>query len=89
LNAAEYVGNIPSIDTSENIGSRKARVIQKVRNVVIGDIEVAEAWNRFTPPPGLVPPVMLNWVWPLGRAIGPDTAVLRPEDVIGWARETE
>ena len=46
--------------------------------------------RKFIPPPGLVPPVMLNWVWPLGRAIGADTAVLRPDGVIGgWARETE
>jgi hypothetical protein len=44
----------------------------------------------LSPPPGLVPPVMLNWVWPLGRVIGADTVVLRPDDVMGvTARETE
>ena len=39
----------------------------------------------MVPPPGLVPPVMLYCVWPLGRVIGADTWVFNPDGVIGGA----
>src|SRR5262245_59130984 len=67
-------------------------LFKKFAMLLLGTLKSPKLWNRFSPPPGLVPPVMLNWVWPFGRLMGADTAVFRPDDVIGvtaGARETE
>src|ERR1051326_5788038 len=63
--------------------------LRKFAMLLLGTLKSPKLWNRLVPPPGRVPPVMSNWVWPLGRLIGADTAVSRPDDVIVWARETE
>jgi hypothetical protein len=43
LNGAEYVRNIPSIDTSENVRCWKPCLVEKVCNVGVGDIERTKA----------------------------------------------
>jgi hypothetical protein len=47
----------------------QAGVIEEVRDVAIGDVEITKAMEQVGPiaPPGRVPPVMLNCVCPLGR----------------------
>src|SRR5215831_9408031 len=58
--------------------------------LLVGTLKLPKLWYRFSPPPGLVPPVMLYCVCPLARGSGALTCVLRPDDVMGavaWTRE--
>src|SRR5262245_23471227 len=68
----------------------KPESLRKFPMLLVGTPNSPKLWNKLGPLPGLVPPVMLYWTWPLGRLIGPLTCVFRPpEGVIGagtWAR---
>ena len=47
LNGAEDVGEVSAGDPAQDVGGGKARVIEKVRNVVVRDIEVPEAVKQI------------------------------------------
>ena len=62
--------------------------LRKFAMLWLGTLKSPKLWNRFAPPPGLVPPVMSYWVCP-PTEIGPLTWVFRPDGVMGgaaWAR---
>jgi hypothetical protein len=61
--------------------------LRKFAMLWLGTLKSPKLWNRFTLPPGLVPPVMLYCV-PPGTVIGSETVVWSPDCVIGgeaWA----
>jgi len=47
LNGAEDIRDVPAGDTTKDVGGGKTGVIQKVRNVVVGNIEIAEAVKQI------------------------------------------
>src|SRR5262245_18884396 len=62
--------------------------LRKFAMLLVGTLKSPKLWNKLIPPPGLVPPVMLYWVCPLGSATGGLTCVFSPEGVMGdaaWA----
>ena len=61
---------------------------RKFAMLLVGTLKSPKLWKRLVPPPGLVPPVMLYCVCPLGRATGALTCVFRPEPVMGEAAWT-
>jgi hypothetical protein len=56
--------------------------LRKLAMLLVGTLKSPKLWNKLTPPPGLVPPVMLYCVDP-PTGMGPLTVVFRPEEVIG------
>src|SRR5215472_10692668 len=64
--------------------------LRKFAMLLVGTLKLPKLWNRFTPPPGLVPPVMSYCVFPAGGIADRVTCVFNPEGVIGaaaWTRE--
>ena len=68
----------------------RPELLRKFAMLLLGTLKSPKLWKRLVPPPGLVPPVMLYCVCPLGRGTGGLTCVLRPDPVMGeaaWTRE--
>src|SRR5215813_7037741 len=64
--------------------------LRKFAMLLVGTLKLPKLWNRFVPPPGLVPPVISYWVFPAGGIAERLTCVLSPDDVMGeaaWTRE--
>src|SRR5215467_6231374 len=64
--------------------------LRKFAMLLVGTLKLPKLWNRFSPPPGLVPPVMSYWIFPGGGVADRVTCVLSPEGVMGeaaWTRE--
>src|SRR5215471_3392814 len=65
--------------------------LRKFAMLLVGTFKLPKLWNRFSPPPGLVPPVMSYWIFPGGGVADRVTCVLSPEGVMGeaaWNRES-
>src|SRR4029078_175213 len=63
-------------------------LFRKFAILFVGTLKSPKLWKRFVPPPGLVPPVILYCVCPLGRMTAGPTCVFRPEPVMGEAAGT-
>src|SRR6476659_1209608 len=64
--------------------------LRKFAMLLVGTLKSPKLWNRFAPPPGLVPPVMSYWTFPEESVWGGLTRVLSPDDVMGvWADEVK
>src|SRR5215469_10035524 len=59
--------------------------LRKFAMLLLGTLKFPKLWNRFGPPPGLVPPVMSYCVFPAGGVGERVTCVLSPDDVMGEA----
>ena len=57
--------------------------LRKFAMLLLGTLKSPKLWNRFPPPPGLVPAVMSYWTFPDGSVEGAETCVLSPDDVMG------
>src|SRR4029077_6102416 len=62
LNGPEDVRDIPPRDATQDVGCGQAGVIEKVRDVVVGNIEVPEAMEQVhaTPWPGSTRDIVLD-----------------------------
>ena len=70
----------------------RPELFRKFAMLFDGTLKSPKLWKRFVPPPGLVPPVILYCVCPLGSMTDGPTCVLRPEPVMGeaaWTREVK
>ena len=65
LNGPEDGGEVAPGDPAQDVGGRKTGVIQKVRDVVVGNVEIAEAVKeiRSAPWPGAACDVVLYLSW--------------------------
>ena len=57
---------------------------RKFAMLLVGTPNSPKLWNRFSPPPGLVPPVMSYWTFPAGGVAERLTCVFNPEEVMGF-----
>jgi len=78
---------IPPVPQPRKFDVSSAVSLRKFAMLLLGTLNCPKLWNRFVPPPGLVPPVMLYWLCPVERLCGALIWVLRPEEVMGalWA----
>ncbi len=65
-------------------------LFRKLAILLLGTLKLPKLWNRFVPPPGLVPPVMSYCTCPGGGVADRVICVFSPDGVIGGcARATE
>src|SRR5678815_5014899 len=80
----------PPVTRPRILDVAKPESLRKFAMLWLGTLKSLKLWNRFAPPPGLVPPVMSYCTFPAGGAADRLTCVLSPDGVIGgWARVTE